>query len=202
MKKYLTLAAVASAVALTTVASAEFEVGVGISAVNFGGDTKTNTGASSRNIGKTVFAGDVSVGYGIDLGKWQITPLVYIQTGGGKAKYSDSSEIHLHRKYAWAALVRGGFEIAPKSDVYIKLGAKRGRFKFHNDTAKLKTTNEWGFLGGLGFVTQLSDKIALDLGYEHVVFGNVKSNSVTGSTTCYKSNVKESNVRLGVAYKF
>ncbi len=202
MKKYLTLAAVASAVALTTAASAQFEVGIGFSAVNFGGSTKDSTGAGDRNIAKPVAAGDISVAYSIDLGKWEITPLVYVQTGGGKIKYSDSSNIHIHRRVAYAGLIRGGFEIAPKSDVYIKVGTKRGRFVYHNSTAGSKATDKWGFLGGLGFMTQLSEKIALDLGYEHVVYGSVKSNAATGSTTTYKTKLNESNFRLGVAYKF
>lgn len=206
MKKYLTLAtAVASTVAISTAASAAlsgFEVGVGISHINFGGTTKqTDTTPAKADIKKTAVAGDFGVGYGFAFGRWQLTPLAFIQTGGGTAEIFNG-DVTIKRKWNWGLALRAGFDVAPRSAVYLKIGAKQGNFTYKNDTAKKKDEKPWGLMGGVGFAFNVSEKVSLDLGYTYVNYGNLKSNRVTGQNYEYKTKMSENDVRLGVSYKF
>jgi|GEM_PF-1931697 len=210
MKKYLTIAAaVASTVAFTTAASAAlsgFEIGVGISHLNFGGESKTDaTPAVKSDTKKAVLTADLGVGYAFGFGKWSVTPYAFIQSGGGKLQLVDNDDT-IKRKFAWGLALRAGFDVAPRSSVYIKLGAKQGQFDYKNTngagTSTKKTEKPWGLLGGVGFKLDVSEKVALDLGYTYVNYGTIKSKKFAGATTHLETKMTDNDVRLGVSYKF
>lgn len=203
MKKYLALAAATVAFSASAFAH-NVEVGVGVSNVNWGGDTSASSGANpKKSTATSSFSGDLLAGYRFEFGKWHVMPELAFQTGGGKATYTEgASGIKIERKSSYTGAVRFGMDVAPKSNAFFKVGMKKGKFEYTNNVNvnTKKTEKKGGLLIALGLQTNLSEKIAVEVSYERVNYGNVKSASSSG--TYYTTKMKENNARLGVSYKF
>lgn len=220
MKKVLTLSVAALAVA--GVANAGFEAGVGVSSVNWTAKTSATewNGAAAKDtkkdIGRSGYAADILVGYMQPVGgRYHVGLSLSAETGGGKAYYDEDSEfeVKIERKFAYSVVGNFGMDVAPSSTVFLHVGAKNGSYKFTNNTGPevagvttpapaTKSKKKFGLLLGASFRVSLSEKVALDMAYNHVNYGTRPFPMGNEKSFNYKSKMKENNARLGVTYKF
>lgn len=207
MKKVLTLSAAALAVA--GVANASFEAGVGVSSVNWTAKTNATTVANAKeDLGQAGYAADILVGYMQPMGgRYHVGLSLSAQTGGGKADYGQLPVVKIERKYAYSVVGNFGMDVAPSSTVFLHVGAKNGSYKFTNNTGNAgdtatSTKKKFGLLLGASFRVSLSEKVALDMAYNHVNYGTRSFPRASSASTDYSSKLKENNARLGVTYKF
>lgn len=116
-----------------------------------------------------------------------------IKLSGPGSPTSDTSKIKSRGTYGAALL--GGFEIAPSTSLYGRLGYQKTKFEANGISSKKHN----GFRHGLGLETKLSNELALRLDWSRTIYSSESHRYANGKT---KVEPTENLFQVGLAYTF
>lgn len=119
-----------------------------------------------------------------------------VGTSRGEAKFkADDVTAKVKSRASYGAAVLGGFEVAPSTNLYGRLGYQRTKFKATGISNKRYN----GFRYGLGLETALSNELALRLDWSRTHYSSKNYRDEDGRT---KVEPRENLFQVGLAYTF
>lgn len=116
-----------------------------------------------------------------------------LKLSGPGSPISDTSKIKSRGTYGAALL--GGFEVAPSTSLYGRLGYQKTKF----EASEVSSKKHNGFRYGLGLETKLSNELALRVDWSRTIYSSESHRYADGKT---KVEPTENLFQVGLAYTF